>query len=68
MAAPSGISFKLRAAFMLPALLIILSLALIDAFVTDISHLTGWLIPVIFFVAVIALLLTERRRRRRNSN
>lgn len=68
MAEPSGINVKLRAAFMLPAALIIVALSIIDAFIIEISYLTVWLIPVVLFTAVFAMMLTERKRRHRNSN
>lgn len=67
MAEQHGINLKLRAAFLFPTLLIIVVLAIIDAFITDISYLMGSLIPLVFFTAVIALMLTERRIRRHNS-
>lgn len=67
MAEQQGINFKLRAVFLLPTVLIIVVIAISDAFITDISYLMGWLMPLVFFAAVIALMLTERKIRRRNS-
>lgn len=63
-----GIDMKLRAAFLVPGLVIIVALALFDGLVTDISYLTVWLFPVVFFTAAIGLMVTERRRHRRTSN
>lgn len=68
MAQPHATNLKVRAPFMLPALLIIVALAIIDTFVTDIIYLMTWLIPVVFFTTVIALILMERRIRRRKPN
>jgi len=68
MAEPKGTDFKLRAAFLVPAVVIIVALALFDAFVTDISYLTVWVFPVVVIAALIGLLITERKRRRRTSH
>lgn len=68
MAGSKETDLKLRAAFMGSAALLMVTLALIDAFITNISWLTVWLIPAIFFSAVISMLLIERKRRRRASN
>ncbi|MBG6218514.1 Flp pilus assembly protein TadB [Arthrobacter sp. CAN_A6] len=65
MAELKGIDVKLRAAFLVPAMVIIVALTLIDAFVTDISYLTVWVFPVVVFTAIISMMVTERRRRRR---
>lgn len=65
MTEPKGTDYKLRAAFLVPVMVIIVALALFDAFVTDISYLTVWLFPTVFFAAIISLMLTERNRRRR---
>lgn len=65
MAEPKGINFKLRAAFLVPAVVIIVALALFDTFVTEISYLTVWIFPVVVFTAIISMMLTERKRRRR---
>lgn len=61
-----GIDLKLRAAFLVPAGVIIVASAVFDVFVTNISYLMVWLFPVIVFSAIIGMMLTERQRRRRS--
>lgn len=67
MAQPGGIDMRLRAAFLLPALVIVVALAVTAAIVPDLIPLTTWIMPVVVFTALISLMLTERKRRRRNS-
>lgn len=54
---------RLRAAFLLPALVIIVALAIIAALVPDLIYLTTWLMPVVVCAALTGLILTERKRR-----
>ena len=53
---------KLRAAFLVPAIVIVVVLTLVNVFVVDISRLTIWLFPVVVIGPLIGLVLTERRR------
>lgn len=67
MTKPDGIDMKLRAAFLVPALAIVVSLMLVSLFITNISYITIWLFPVVVFAALISMILVERKRRRRSS-
>lgn len=63
MANPNGIDMRLRAAFLLPALVIIVALAIIAALVPDLIYLMTWMMPVVVCTALTGLILTERKRR-----
>jgi hypothetical protein len=65
MTEPNGIDMKLRAAFLVPTLVIGLALILVDVFVAD--FMPSWVYPLMIFPALISLLVIERKRRRRSS-
>ncbi|MCB5275413.1 hypothetical protein BJG92_02961 [Arthrobacter sp. SO5] len=59
---------KLRATFLLPALGIIVALAIVAALVPDLFRPMLLAMPVVVFAALGGLFLTERKRRRRSPN
>jgi Flp pilus assembly protein TadB len=65
MAGQNGIDMKLRAAFILPAVALLLVLAILAASFPDLLRPLTFAMPVVVFVALGALLVTERKRRRR---
>lgn len=60
-----GIDMKLRAAFLLPTLVIGLALIVVDVFVVD--FMPSWLPALFIFPAAISLLVIERKRSRISS-
>lgn len=62
----NGVNMKLRAAFLLPALAIILLLAVLGASFPDLLRPLIFAMPVIVFLALGGLYLTERKRGRAN--
>lgn len=65
MAESNGIDWGLRAAFLLPALVIIVILAIAATIVPDLVSHIPWIMPAVTFTALISLMLTERKRRQR---
>ncbi|MBT2523215.1 hypothetical protein [Arthrobacter sp. ISL-28] len=68
MANQNGIDMKLRAAFILPAVAVILILGILAASFPDFLRPLMFAVPVVMVVALGALLLTERKRRRGDRN
>lgn len=64
MANQNGMNLKLRAAFILPAVAIILVLGILAASFPDVLRPLLFAIPVVVIVSLGALLLTERKKRR----
>jgi Flp pilus assembly protein TadB len=65
MTEPNGIDMKLRAAILLPTLIIGLALILVDVFVAD--FMPSWLPALFILPATISLIVIERQRSRRSS-
>ncbi len=63
MANQNGIDFKLRAAFILPAVAIIVVLGILAASFPDFLRPLLFAMPVVVIVSLGALLLTEKKRR-----
>ena len=67
MAGPNGIDLKLRAAFLLAALVIVVALGIAGAIFPDLLYVAIWLMPAVVLAALVSMVLTERRRRRRDA-
>ena len=61
---PDGINIRLRAAFIVPALVIMVLLGIAGALFPNLLRLATGLMPAVLAVALISLMLTERRRAR----
>ncbi|GAB3529450.1 hypothetical protein [Arthrobacter monumenti] len=64
MAEQPGDDIKLRAAFLLPSLVIIVALAIVAGLVPSLIYPVIWTMPVVTLAAFGGIFLTRRRRRR----
>lgn len=62
----NGIDMKLRFSFLLPALAIVVALALTSGFFPHLIPVATGLMPVVVMASLVGMMLMERKRRHRN--